>query len=135
MKLLSWNVNGLRALLRKGGFAFLPGEDPDLLCLQEVRARSEQVGPLLPEYPFQYWNHAERPGYSGTACFSKTEALEVSRGMGKAVLLVSADLDEVLSLSDRIGVIYKGKIIREFRQEEATKELVGLYMMGEKGNG
>ena len=57
-----------------------------------------------------------------------------AREAGKAVLLVSADLDEVLSLSDRIGVMYKGKIIREFRQEEATKETVGLYMMGEKGN-
>ena len=58
-----------------------------------------------------------------------------ARDAGKAVLLVSADLDEVLSLSDRIGVMYKGKIIREFTQEEATKETVGLYMMGEKGNG
>jgi len=82
MKLLSWNVNGLRAALRKGGFAFLTDEDPDLLCLQEIRARPEQVGPILPEYPFQYWNHAERPGYSGTACFSRIEALQVSRGMG-----------------------------------------------------
>jgi exodeoxyribonuclease-3 len=70
--------------LRKGGFAFLPDHDPDLLCLQEIRARPEQVGPILPEYPFQYWNHAERPGYSGTACFSKIEALGERRGMSKA---------------------------------------------------
>jgi len=84
MKLLSWNVNGLRALLRKGGFAFLPDEDPDLLCLQEVRARPEQVGSILPDFSFQYWNPAERAGYSGTACYSKLEALEVSRGMGEA---------------------------------------------------
>jgi general nucleoside transport system ATP-binding protein len=55
-----------------------------------------------------------------------------ARERGKAVLLVSADLDEILSLSDRIGVIFKGKIIREFRQEEATKEQVGLCMTGEK---
>jgi simple sugar transport system ATP-binding protein len=58
-----------------------------------------------------------------------------ARGTGKAVLLVSADLDEILSLSDRIGVMYKGRIIREFRREETTKEMVGLYMTGEKGNG
>jgi exodeoxyribonuclease-3 len=83
MKLLSWNVNGLRALQRKGGFAFLPDEDPDILCLQETRARPDQVGPILPEYPFQHWNYAERPGYSGTACFSKIETLEVRRGIGK----------------------------------------------------
>ena len=84
MKLLSWNVNGLRALLRKGEFAFLPDERPDVLCLQEVRARPEQVGPILPEFSFQYWNPAQRAGYSGTACFSKIKALEVRRGMGKA---------------------------------------------------
>ena len=84
MKLLSWNVNGLRALLRKGGFSFLPQEEPDLLCLQETRARPDQVDPVLPEYPFQYWNPAERAGYSGTACFSKIEALQVRRGMGKS---------------------------------------------------
>jgi exodeoxyribonuclease-3 len=84
MTLLSWNVNGLRALVRKGGFAFLADEDPDLLCLQEVRARPEQVSPILPEFSFRYWNPAQKPGYSGTACFSKIEALEVRRGMGKA---------------------------------------------------
>ena len=55
-----------------------------------------------------------------------------ARERGKAVLLVSADLDEILSLSDRIGVIFKGRIIKEFLQEEATRELVGLFMTGEK---
>jgi ABC-type uncharacterized transport system ATPase subunit len=60
------------------------------------------------------------------------QQLIAARERGKAVLLVSADLDEILSLSDRIGVIFKGKIIREFRQEEATKEQVGLYMTGER---
>ena len=60
------------------------------------------------------------------------QQLVEARSRGKAVLLVSADLDEILSLSDRIGVIFKGRIIREFRQEEATKEQVGLCMTGEK---
>ena len=54
---------------------------------------------------------------------------------GKAVLLISADLDEILSLSDRIGVLFKGKIIKEFHRSEATKEEVGFYMMGEKKDG
>jgi general nucleoside transport system ATP-binding protein len=58
-----------------------------------------------------------------------------ARSRGKAVLLVSADLDELLSLSDRIGVIFKGKIIREFSHQEAVKETVGLCMTGEAGNG
>jgi ABC-type uncharacterized transport system ATPase subunit len=60
------------------------------------------------------------------------QQLIAARERGKAVLLVSADLDEILSLSDRIGVIFKGKIIKEFRQGEATKEQVGLYMTGEQ---
>jgi exodeoxyribonuclease-3 len=84
MKLLSWNVNGLRALVRKGGFAFLAEQRPDILCLQETRAWPEQVDPILPEFSFQYWNPAERAGYSGTLCVSKIGALEVRRGMGKA---------------------------------------------------
>ncbi len=61
----------------------MPDEHPDVLCLQEVRAQPEQVGPILSEYVFQYWNPADRAGYSGTACFSKIEALEVRRGMGQ----------------------------------------------------
>jgi len=60
------------------------------------------------------------------------QQLVAARSRGTAVLLVSADLDEILSLSDRIGVIFKGRIIKEFRQEEATKEQVGLCMTGER---
>jgi ABC-type uncharacterized transport system ATPase subunit len=60
------------------------------------------------------------------------QQLVAARSRGKAVLLVSADLDEILSLSDRIGVIFKGRIIKELLQEEATKELVGLFMTGER---
>jgi simple sugar transport system ATP-binding protein len=55
-----------------------------------------------------------------------------ARSEGRAVLLVSADLDELLSLSDRVGVIFKGRIIREFAHEDAAKEEVGLSMLGEK---
>jgi exodeoxyribonuclease-3 len=83
MKLLSWNVNGLRAIVRKGGFDFLESERPDVLCLQETRAAAEQVGPILPEMPNQYWNPAQKAGYSGTACFSRIQALDVRRGMGR----------------------------------------------------
>jgi exodeoxyribonuclease-3 len=128
MKLLSWNVNGLRALLRKGGFSFLPQEEPDLLCLQEIRARPEQVDPILPEYPFQYWNPAERPGYSGTACFSKLEALEVRRGMGKPgydgegrLLTLSFPEFHLVNVytpnaqRDLKRLAYRGKWDREFR--------------------
>jgi len=82
LKLISWNVNGIRAVLRRGGFAFLDDERPDILCLQEVRATREQAGPMLPRLPHQFWNPAPRPGYSGTATFSRVEPLSVRTGMG-----------------------------------------------------
>jgi exodeoxyribonuclease-3 len=82
LKLLSWNVNGIRAMQRRDGFAFLDDERPDILCLQEVRATPEQAGPVLPQFQHQFWNPAPRPGYSGTATFSRVEPLSVSRGMG-----------------------------------------------------
>ena len=75
MRLFSWNVNGLRAGLKKGTFLeFLQQQSPDLLCLQETKAKPNQVEIDLPDYQ-EYWNSAERAGYSGTAIFSKAPAL------------------------------------------------------------
>jgi exodeoxyribonuclease-3 len=82
LKLISWNVNGIRAALRRDGFAFLDDVRPHILCLQEVRATPEQAGPLLHGLPYQFWNPAPRPGYSGTATFSRIEPLSVRLGMG-----------------------------------------------------
>ena len=71
MKLYSWNINGLRAVLRKGALQdFLKTEQPDILCLQEIKAKPEQVDLDLSDYSI-YWNPAERPGYSGTATLVK----------------------------------------------------------------
>lgn len=71
MKLFSWNVNGIRAGLKKGTFLeFIANYQPDILCLQETKAKSNQVEIDLPEYT-EYWNSAKRAGYSGTAIFSK----------------------------------------------------------------
>ena len=70
MKLVSWNVNGLRACLRKGFAEFLAGSDADVLCLQEVRARPEQVEAELEGWTM-HWNPAQKPGYSGTAILTR----------------------------------------------------------------
>lgn len=71
MRIFSWNVNGLRSGLKKGTFlGFLDKEQPDILCLQETKAKKDQVEIDLPDYE-EYWNSADRPGYSGTAIFSK----------------------------------------------------------------
>jgi exodeoxyribonuclease III len=83
MKLLSWNVNGLRAVLGKGFGDFVNTEQPSILCLQETKARPEQV-PLPPELDgyHAFWNSAEKPGYSGVAVFTREEPLEVHVGLG-----------------------------------------------------
>jgi exodeoxyribonuclease-3 len=83
MKLLSWNVNGLRAVLGKGFGEFMTAERPDILCLQETKARPEQVQlPLELAGYHDYWNSAQKPGYSGVAVFTREKPLAVSSGMG-----------------------------------------------------
>ena len=77
MKFISWNVNGIRAVLKKGFMDFLEKENPDIICLQETKAHKEQVDINLESYPFDYWNSAIKKGYSGTAIFSKKEPLSV----------------------------------------------------------
>lgn len=82
MKLVSWNVNGLRACMGKGFGEFLSTESPDVICLQETKMQREQADFDFPGY-FEYWNSAtSKKGYSGTAVFSKTEPLAVTYGMG-----------------------------------------------------
>ena len=83
MKLVSWNVNGLRAALGKGMQEQLDTLNADVLCLQEIKARPEQVADLwLASWPHALWNPAERPGYSGVLILSKVQPLSTSRGIG-----------------------------------------------------
>lgn len=77
MKLFSWNVNGIRAVLRKGALQYLlETYDPDILCLQETKAQKDQVEVDFENY-IEYWNSAEKKGYSGTAIFTKAEPVAV----------------------------------------------------------
>ena len=81
-KLISWNVNGLRACISKGSFdAFMEKEAPDALCLQETKLQEGQISLELPGY-HQYWNYAEKKGYSGTAIFVRKEPQNVTCGLG-----------------------------------------------------
>lgn len=83
MKIVSWNVNGIRAVLKKNFLEFLTGENPDIFLLQEVKAERDQV-----DHDFEaegwhvYWNHAKKKGYSGVAVLSKTPAVSSRRGIG-----------------------------------------------------
>jgi exodeoxyribonuclease III len=81
MKIYSWNVNGIRAVINKGAFQkFMKEHEPDVVCLQETKAQQGQAEIDLPDYT-EYWNSAEKKGYSGTAIFSKTKPLSVDYGL------------------------------------------------------
>ena len=82
MKFISWNVNGIRAVLKKGFMEFLAEQNPDIICLQETKAHKEQVDINLDDYPYSYWNSAVKKGYSGTAIFSKKEPLNIIYDIG-----------------------------------------------------
>lgn len=81
MKFISWNVNGLRACTGKGFLDFFHAIDADIFCLQETKLQEGQISLDLPGY-HQYWNYAEKKGYSGTAIFAKEEPLSVRYGIG-----------------------------------------------------
>ncbi len=81
MKLISWNVNGFRACLEKGFGAFFKEADADFFCIQETKMQPGQAD-FAPDGYYQYWNSAEKKGYSGTAIFAKTEPISVQYGIG-----------------------------------------------------
>ena len=86
MRITTWNINGLRAALSKGVWSWIQRENPEVICLQEIKSRPDQ---LLSEYhsqfntPHIYWNPAIRPGYSGVATFSQITPISVDYGMGR----------------------------------------------------
>lgn len=81
VKLISWNVNGIRAVLSKNFMEFFDQHRPDILCLQETKAQPEQVELEIPGY-YGYWNSAVKKGYSGTAIYTKFEPISVELGLG-----------------------------------------------------
>ncbi len=86
VKIFSWNVNGIRAVVKKGALqAFIHQYDPDILCLQETKAERGQAEIDLPQYT-EYWNSAAKKGYSGTAIFTKAKPLKVVDGLPEALI-------------------------------------------------
>ena len=103
MHLVSWNVNGLRACLRKGGGRWLAGCGAEVICLQETRAMPGQADLELPGYR-AVWNPASRPGYSGVAIWTRRDPLRVSLGMGVAELdgegrVLTLELDDLFAVT------------------------------------
>lgn len=93
LHLMSWNVNGIRAAIKKGFESFLDEYDPDILCLQETKAMREQVDIDFPKYQ-EFWHSAERKGYSGTAIFTKEQPLNVAFGIDPALKAKGNLVDE-----------------------------------------
>ncbi len=86
LKIYSWNVNGIRAVVRKDALApFIQNHQPDIWCLQETKAKQGQAEVDLPNY-HEYWNSAERLGYSGTAIFSKPKPLSITNGLPENIV-------------------------------------------------
>ena len=81
MKLISWNVNGLRACMQKGFAEFFTASDADIFCIQESKLQEGQID-FAPEGYYAYWNYAQKKGYSGTAIFTRKEPLSVHYGIG-----------------------------------------------------
>src|SRR3989344_4424988 len=103
MKIISWNVNGIRAVHNKGLFLpFIEKYQPDVLCLQETKAFDHQSEIDLPDYQ-EYWNSATRPGYSGTAIFCKEKPLSVINGLPSHFAKVSRDKAKNEQFGDEYG--------------------------------
>ncbi|MEW6306347.1 MAG: exodeoxyribonuclease III [Verrucomicrobiota bacterium] len=102
MKLISWNVNGVRSALGKGLLDFLKKSSPDVLCLQEVKATADDVTDMFwPREYHQFWNSAEKAGYAGTAIFTRVKPLKVTCGMDipdhdKEGRVINAEFDDFI---------------------------------------
>jgi exodeoxyribonuclease-3 len=126
VKIYSWNVNGIRAVIRKGDFqSFMAAHQPDILCLQETKAKEGQAQPDLVDY-HENWCSADKAGYSGTAIFSRTEPLQVLRDL-------PADLAETYYLAhDGYGDVNReGRVLAA---EYDAFWLVTVYTPNSKGN-
>ncbi len=114
MKIYSWNVNGIRAVIKKNRLLpFIRAHEPDVLCLQETKAERGQIEIELPGY-HEYWNSAERKGYSGTAIFARQEPLDVINGFPAAFARRYSFADELLRDSATEGRVITAEFARCF---------------------
>ncbi len=148
MKIISYNVNGIRAALKKGFIEWLQAANPDVLCLQETKAMKEQVDTTLFEeigYKYQYWFSAQKKGYSGVAIFSKTEPKNVVYGTGIETMdfegrNVRVDFDTISIMSlylpsgtNAARLDFKLNFMDEFQDyvNELKKEVPNLVICGD----
>ncbi len=125
MKIYSWNVNGIRAVLNKGALQkFITEHEPDVLCLQETKAMQGQAEMDLPDYE-EFWNSAEKKGYSGTAIFTKVKPLSADYGL-------PLKLEKQFGITDKYGDPHKEGRITTAEYEDFY--LVTVYTPNSKGD-
>lgn len=136
LKYISWNVNGLRAAMKKGFMESFEALDADVFCLQETKMQPDQLALSLPGY-HQYWNSAVKKGYSGTALFSKREPLSISYGMGKEEhdqegRLITAEFDDHFLLCCYTPNSQRGLARLEYRMQWEADFLSYIQSLEEK---
>jgi len=142
MKIITWNINGVRAALKKGALDWVWKQNPDLLCLQEVKARPEQLTKeQSASLPMSYiWNPAQRPGYSGVATFHKRAPLDAQAGLGDPIFDLEGRVVTTLHPGFRLLNIYfpsgtRGKERVDYKLEFYARILercIDLHRNGEQ---
>lgn len=126
VNIYSWNVNGIRAVIRKGDFqTFMTTHQPDILCLQETKAKEGQAKPDLVGY-LEYWHSAEKAGYSGTAIFTRHEPLHVARGLPDDLAVTYLLAGDTYGDANREGRVLAAEFERFW--------LVSVYTPNSKGD-
>ena len=130
MRFISWNVNGLRACMNKGFLDFFNHIEADAFCLQETKLQGGQIALDLPGY-HQFWNYAEKKGYSGTAIFTKQEPISVKYGIGAAELdnegrVITAEFDNCFLVTCYTPNAQRGlaRIDHRMRWDEAFRSFL-----------
>jgi exodeoxyribonuclease-3 len=122
LKLVSWNINGLRAGLRRNVLEYLADERPDVLCLQETRTEPDEVKPRWPTAYETFWNPAKKKGYAGTAIFTTIRPLRVFAGIGRAAhdaegRVLTAEYDDFFLVNVYVPNSQRGLTRLAYRQE------------------
>jgi exodeoxyribonuclease-3 len=137
MKLISWNVNGLRAVMKKGFKEFAEKQEADILCLQETKIDHSLTNFQLDDYQHVYWNCADKKGYSGTAIFTKIKPIHVSYGMNmehhdKEGRIITAEYDEFYLVNVYTPNSQRGLTRLTYRQEWNKDFLIFIKKLEKK---
>jgi len=137
MKLISWNVNGIRAAVRKGFVESMLKVDADVICLQETKTDKDNAALLLDGYPYMYWNFAEKKGYSGTAIFSKIKPQSVTYGIDKEHhdkegRVLAAEFDDYFLVTVYTPNSKRGLLRLDYRTKEWDRDFLAYVKKLEK---